>query len=176
MSQIYVPKGPYFFQSGKNIGKSTEMLMFSDYDKLCYIYQKMKKNTQNKNSLHLHLEWLIEKGENRIPQAICPNCKNNTNTVNYFSVRYSSYKAMPSFGQGYTYCNNCIEGIDQNLGQIQIYNFKWSNILKISKIKIDQKQLYKLYRWAFVLPSRLNAELVFQFFKDDKQSPDAVYL
>lgn len=143
--------------------------MFQDYSWMNFLYEKRRNDN---TSLGFHLDWLLQRGEDRIPQAICPQCKQQR--IKYFSVRFSSYKNTPSFDEGYTYCQECLENCYEP--RIQLFKFKWSNILKISAIKSDQKNLYKLYRWAFVLPTRLSNEIVFEFFADKFQSPDALYL
>ena len=70
---IYQPNGSYVIKSGKRKGKVLELLMFNDYLFLVWMLQKLNKASKGgKNELHLHLEWLIQKGENRQVKMICP--------------------------------------------------------------------------------------------------------
>ncbi len=161
-SGIYVPEGPYIIQSGKNKGKSVELLMFSNYSLLNWIYEKAKENCFNqKNSLHRHLEWVMARGEDRKVQVNCPFCNQ---PATQFSIR-SSYGY--SFDSDYICCNS-----DECKSNLRSYSFEKSLIFKPIKFssmnffrsKTDQKKLGQIFKKVFVLPNRMTRNHAFQFF------------
>lgn len=173
----YEPINPYLIKSGKYAGKCPSYLMFKDPSWLRYIHaiQTSRYSGGYKNGLHQRLDWLMERGENRVPQMICSHCEDTT--VTCFSVRFSSHNYEPSIGLYYTYCDNCRIKFDHPaFGNVQFFPFKWSIIKYFENIyqkgsKGVIKQIIKIYRKVFVLPERLTAESAFVFFKGQSQTP-----
>jgi len=152
------------FQSGKRAGKAIELLMFTDYDFLIWLLRKLDRESgSTKNTLHLHLEWLIQKGENRQTKMICPQCKKQP--VKFFSVRYAG--DLFSIGSSYTCCKKeeCIEKVRAMAAG------KWPELLPFRfsvmgnfRLKADKRRIGILFRRVFGLPNPLTREAAFEFF------------
>jgi len=168
----YEPKEPYEFKSGRREGKVLELMMFKNYGFLNWYFNKKLGGRgvpeNKKNELHRHLEWLLDKGENRRTELLCPYC--GKRKVKLFSLLDSKYGF--SIGPHYTCCNNMkCKGKVQSLplGKIpMLLPFKFSQIKKF-RAKSDQKRVGDLFRKVFGLPTRpdpLTRETAFQFFKE----------
>jgi len=163
----YCPSGPYIFKGGKRKGVVLESLMFKDYNFLLYLLAKIRKekgDSENKNELEKHLEWLLARGENRETKALCPQC--GKKRVVYLSVAYSRFDF--SAGPYYTSCENreCIERLrGMATKSIALYPFRFST-LKNFRSKTDQKRIGNIFKWAFGLPSPLRRERLFAFFSE----------
>lgn len=163
----YQPSGPYVIQSGKRRGRALEMLMFEDYAFLrWFLNYKLDGNakTQNKNILHRHLEWLMERGEDRQPVLICPQC--GKRPVKYFSVVYSCDGDI-SIGPEYTCCDEarCQETLTEMALEkpCRLLPIKFSSLLQFPH-KTDQRRLARLFRSVFGLSGRLTKNQAFRFF------------
>ncbi len=175
MQQIWTPSSPYKFESGKNKGKFAEMLMFSNPGLLKFMLNKLnEKNYITKNKLHIHLEWLLARGEDRIHNKQCRICRKEY--AKYFSVRYSSYRSVPSFGTEYIFCRKCKDTYRNLEGRVRFFEFKWSLLEEVSSNKFDQRELVKFYREIFDIPTRLSAKLAFAFFSAKTQTPYDIYI
>lgn len=163
---MYQPSGPYVIQSGKRRGKALEMLMFENYAFLrWFLVHKLNSNkTQNKNSLHRHLEWLVEQGESRQPTLVCPQC--GQGPIKYFSVVYN-YDGDVSIDSGYTCCDKteCREALAKMALEktCQLLPIRFSSLLRFSN-KSDRRRATKLFRQVFGLPERLTRNEAFRFF------------
>lgn len=160
----YNPAGPYVFKTGKHQNQSVEVLMFRKYGFLRWLLNKISQesNGGTKNLLHRHLEWLLARGEELNPTAICPHCK--LRPVEYFSIRRSGNDF--NIGTYYTCCGNleCREKLVALSWEKfpEFKPFKFSVIAEFEKG--DQKRVGELFRWAFGLPKPLKRETVFTFF------------
>ncbi len=165
----YCPEEPYIIQSGSRKGEVLELLMFKNYGFLNWHLKKIRKNHRGGplNRYHLHLEWLMAKGENRTPQMDCPICGDR---VDLFSVRRSGRGGLFSIGPGYVSCRkeackNMISAASMGRG-IQFYEPKFSNIIRITSSKGRRKDIADLYKSIFGLSTkRLTRKSAFEFFK-----------
>ena len=167
----YDPKEPYVIQSGKRKGKALEVLMFNDYSFLRWHFSKIEKrysSDKGRNDYHRHLIWLLKRGENRQPKMTCPVC--GEDKVSHFSVRFSRGTRRFSIGSRYTCCKStsCQKMIRAGTfgDNVYFYEPKFSNVVKITKMKGEQKRITDLYRQIFNLEGRLTREKAFQFFKE----------
>ena len=163
----YIPNGPYMFQGGKNQGKSVEIMMFTNYGLLRYMFSKMKEsNPVVKNKLHLHLEWVLTQGENRTAKNICRVCRERP--VKCFSI-LGTAKYGYSIGSHFACCeeSDCRSAlVSEAAGTAPLFlPIRFSSIMKFG-IKSDQRQFVKALRSVFQLPERLTKEMVFQFFSE----------
>jgi len=164
---IYQPIGPYRIKSGKRKGKVLELLMFNDYSFLLWMFQKLERVSKGgKNELHLHLEWLIKKGETRQPKITCPQC--GKRPVRYFSVVYERGGDF-SIGPYYTCCEDpkCIyelraQALDKSPQFLPFY----FSVIKNFQLKFDQKRIANLFLEVFELPKPLTRKIAFKFFRD----------
>lgn len=159
----YQPSGPYVFQSGKHAGQCLEVLMFQDYGLLRWLLRQMGGHPEGKkNELHLHLEWLLGRGESVQPKMTCPQCRELP--VQFFSVRYSGYSGRDfSVGVLYTYCKECVKSVDTAGEPIQILPFHFSSLSQFHSGS-SQKQVAGLFRQVFNLTNRLSRKEAFEFF------------
>ena len=102
----YEPAQPYTIQKNN---KTLEVLMFSDYCKLVWQYNKLEKEAEFKDiseisDYHKHLEWLIERGEDRVPKAVCPHCR--IKIVDFYYYEWSS-ESVPTFSGDDVFCQKC---------------------------------------------------------------------
>ncbi len=162
----YIPNGPYVFKSGKRTGQALEVLMFQDYDFLQWFYGRLERELKNggkKNVLHLHLEWLLNKGETRKSIIPCPVCKKNM--VDRFFVRRSQEGI--STNTSYASCKNedCIDHIKGiSMGIVpEIYILKFSS-LSLFRKKDEKRMVSEIYKKAFLVSGKLNRQRAFDFF------------
>lgn len=176
----YCPEGPYHFITGKYPGRSAEVLMFRNYGYLLFVLQKIKENWTGgkKNRLHLHLEWLLKRGEEIVHKTklVCPYCKEDKPATHFSVLRsyYRSYSGI-SIGTNYTCCGSkkCKEKINaQAFGKIpSFYDFRFSNIKRVAYYKKEEERLGELYQAAYGLgDEKLSAKKVFNLFKKQEQS------
>jgi len=168
---IYQPNEPYVIKSGKHEGRVLELMMFSEYWFLVLMLQRINRAFQGepkgkKNQLHLHLEWLLQKGENRYPQMICPQCEKRP--AKYFSVVYENGDDF-SISPIYTCCKD-LKCADELRAQAldkspQFLPFCFS-VIKNFQLKIGQKRVIDLFRKVFELPKLLTRKAAFEFFRD----------
>lgn len=166
----YDPNGPYVIKSGKRKNKALEVLMFNDYGFLRWHYSELERkysSNRGRNNYHRHLIWVLRRGENRQPKMDCPIC--GENRLEYFSVRYSRGTDLFSVGPQHTSCESCKGKIANRSsgGDLRLYQPKFSNIVKITSKKGDQKRIADLYRSIFKLEGRLTKQKAFNFFKED---------
>ncbi len=163
-----VPYNPdiYVFQSGKRTGQTPVVLMFQDYGILRWMLSRVRKEEAGsfKNDLHLHLEWLINAGEEVEPTQNCPICKERK--VRSFAVRWG-HAGDFSIDRDYTFCEKeeCKQEIqafsyDQGLTFLP---FKFSSLLQFRKGG-DRKRIVNLLKWAFGIEGRITRERAFHFF------------
>lgn len=173
---IWVPEGPYVFKSGDRKGRSLECLMFSDYPFLNWYYDAhFSASSGNKNELHRHLEWILARGNDRIPKILCPQC--GIRQVRKYSVVNLGFNNEISVGYKYTSCNHqdCIDTLlsSELFQQIALYSFKFKYLLKF-KAPSNLKKVVELYKTVFLLPSRISGKIAFEFFNEytDELFPD----
>lgn len=162
----YCPSAPYKIGQGKRIGDFLELMMFTDYAFLVWWLKQLNKWSRgSKNDLHLHLEWLIRRGEKVMPSMLCPWCKERP-------VRFFFVHRIPngdcSISPLFVSCDNpdCFAK-----PQGQAFRFRFSS-MKVFRRKINRNQLAKLFRIAFRLPQRLTPRAAFDFFADStSQTP-----
>lgn len=165
---IWRPSVPYIIQSGKRKGKALELLMFDDYSFLVWWHRVMKQNVRRnggqKNEAHKHLEWLFERGENRVATHFCPRCRQQA--VAFISV-VQSCSGEVSIGQLWTCCDSevCMKIVASEAFDKPQYfiPLKFSSMNKFAS-RYYQRQVAGLLRWAFDLPDRLTRQRAFDFF------------
>ena len=163
---MYNPSSPYVFKGGKRKGVVLESLMFKDYGFLLYLLAKIRKEkkSEGKNELERHLEWVLARGEDRKPKALCPQC--GKKRVEYFSVAYSHFDF--SVGPHYTCCDSpdCAEKVKgMAMKRVALDPFRFS-VMKNFRSKTDQKRIGNLFKWAFGLEGQLRREKLFSFFSE----------
>lgn len=161
----YSPSGPYFLQSGRRQGKAIEVLMFINYPWLVNLLDIIQgKNPRVKNRLHLQLEWLIPKGEDRTTKKSCSQCRKNP--IVFFSALGNSRDGY-SISHLFTCCRdeNCKEKlIGYAGGKIPLLlPLRFSSLLQFP-IRQDRDKAVRVLRYAFDLPKRLTPEAAFNFF------------
>lgn len=161
----YHPDGPYTFKSGKRAGQAVEILMFRDYPFLKQFHHYLNEKIRNgkKNSLHLHLEWILERGETRKPLLTCPVC--GTEKVKYFFVR-RAYDGI-SANISYTSCEKkaCIEEITA-MGMSIVpkrYELRFSSLSRFTK-KDEKKIVSEIFKKAFLPSGKLSRQRAFELF------------
>lgn len=159
-SDLYVPTGPYIFQSGKRRGECLELLMFSDYGLVIWFYNLLnRKGHYNQNSLHEHLNWLIPRGKDRRATMICPQCGNNE--VKFYSIiGENAHTTRLDF----TSCEkiSCQDGLRQHrLTRILPINFP--SLLAFPE-KSDRKFVAEMFKQIFGLPKILRRDAAYEFF------------
>lgn len=171
MTTAYSPNGPYIFQSGKRQGKILELLMFSNPGFLVWLLNEYhNKQTKNKNSLHLHLEWLLQQGETRKAKMLCPFC--GKKRVELLSIIRSSSTGYYSIDAGFSCCNS--DTCKKTLASMALRHpqtfapIKFSTVIK-STIPGNRKLILKAFRKIFGLSGRsfgkLTRQKAFEFFK-----------
>lgn len=121
---IYVPTGPYFFKSGNRIGKSLEEMMFKDYSWLTFMRNKMNaeaKRGSKLNAMHVHLLWLLERGEDRVAPLLCPYCKEKN--ISFFAYSFKERKY-------YTCCDSWYTCVGQVLAKAERFPLQFSSIAR----------------------------------------------
>lgn len=159
----YHPEGPYVFQSGKKKGKAAEQVMFEDYGFLRYIFKKMKKEEKRgavKNKLHLHLEWLLVRGEDREVKKMCPQC--GQRPIQFISVQGSQRFGF-SMGLPFTCCSRpeCRSQMERT--KVPLYLTPAFSEAMSFRYKTDQRQFLKVLKEVFEV-GRLTKENAFNFF------------
>ena len=166
----YQPVSPFRIQTGKRAGKNLEVLMFqpSGYDFLWWwLGEHNAKLTQNsrKNALHRRLEWLLAQGENRPVPKLCPMCKQEP--IAFISV-VGYAEAGYSMGPEYACCTELecrrrLEAIPWADTPYFLIKPRFSFILWFEN-KVGREQFVRLLRQIFKLPSRITAQVAFEFF------------
>ncbi|MBU4284744.1 hypothetical protein KKF60_01940 [Patescibacteria group bacterium] len=156
----------YAFQSGKRQGKAMELMMFDDYGFLLWYIHKLNSETRTwKNAAHLHLEELLQKGENRQPKMFCPQC--HKKPVEFFSL-LSKYEGF-SIGSYYTCCGDkaCKQMLCEMAAgnDIEFLHFKFS-VLRIFYSKSDKRRVANLFKKVFELPGPLTRQFALDFFNE----------
>lgn len=165
----YEPLRPYTIQKNN---KTLEVLMFLDYCKLVWQYNKLEKEAEFKDfreisDYHKHLEWLIERGEDRIPKAVCPHCRSNI--VKFYYYEWS--KGVPTFSIDDIFCQKC--ALDKIVNISRLLRFKFSNLKQFYKYGEYNflNNILPIYKMAFKLPDRITKEIAFKFFKESHEAP-----
>ena len=120
-----------------------------------------------KNSFHRHLEWLLERGQNRKPEMICPQC--GARIVEFFSLLFG-HGGDFSIGSHFTCCNN--EGCKEILWDMAcdktptFIPFEFSVQMR-HNFRIDRRRVVGLFKEVFQLPRPLTRDAAFAFFKKD---------
>ena len=171
LKDSYEPSEPYVIKSGKREGKVLELMMFNNYSFLRWQLGKIRReyNGGRKNQYHKHLEWLLQRGENREAKIICPVC--GEDKVSHFSVRFSRGTRRFSISPRYTCCEKkeCREMLRAGAfgDNLQFFKPKFSNVTRITKYKIEQKRITELYKQIFDLSTkRLTRKAAFEFFNE----------
>lgn len=140
--------------------------MFSDCDWVIYMRNLLrKKNSENPNAFHNHLNWALECGENLAFTKKCPQC--GEQPVRYFSVR-GSYQGNYSMSSAFTCCDNpnCISKLKtQGLEKTPVlYELKFSATTHFH-LKADKRQITRIIRDCLELPARATKQKIFEALK-----------
>ena len=174
----YRPTGPLIIQSGPDEGKSLEQLMISKYAKVLWLLKKRNEGWErggrkNKDRFHLHLEWLIKRGDDRIPIYPCPHCpKENPRPIRRFSVIHDHRTDQISVGLFYSACDNdaCKKKVDDQAikNNNSWHPFKFSVLARFSKG--NQTLLTRtVLRPGFAIDKRMTKQDLFEFFAAENQ-------
>ncbi len=161
----YQPTFAYVIKSGKRQGKSLESIMFTDYGLLLFMKKKMSGSScEKRNEIDLHLDWLLQKGEDRKPRLLCPHCKQRV--VKYFSVRRSPLGEM-SIGTYYTCCEQCKEELSAISwdSSLEFRKFKFSELTHFHSKK-EKQAVVELFKKVFILSCPLSKKKLFEFFSE----------
>jgi hypothetical protein len=157
----YIPKEPYIFSSGKFPGKSIGTVFFKGHCQylLTILKHKTKKTCQNKDELHLYLEWFFEQLKKVKAKSYCPHCHTR-------KIRYIALTCIPgdqSLDFSRTCCSNptCKEKtFHKNDSPFEI-NFENISLLKNGA----RKNFIIFLRKEFDLPQRLSQKNIFNWVK-----------
>ncbi len=149
---------PLVFQSGTYKEEPVISLMFKHYSHLYFLFERMRKNSKGgKNRLHLYLEWLMPRGENRVPVMLCPQC--GKRTVRFFFVRESLSGLSVHWTDTSCENNTCQEMMAGRKRE----QLKFSALRKYQKA--DQRVIAEeVFLPAFGLERPLTAEKLTEFF------------
>lgn len=164
----FTPSGPWRITAGKkHIGEFLELMMFRNYNTLDWQLERIKLDYKGgtKTSYHAHLEWLLDRGEDREVETLCPQC--GKNPIKWISVRGDKHGYSMHFG--YTCCGEreCKAKIfDLSLGkETAMLPVKFSSIKRFHCLS-DQDQFVRLLRQIFQLPLKLESRKAFAFFSE----------
>lgn len=175
--EAYVPTGPYVFQSGEHAGQAPEVLMFSDYRFIRWLYYKITSEHRGgeKNQLHCHLEWLLRQGENRQPRQLCRWCGQGHPIKHFLAWSFHGGFGI-SIGAYYTCCG--AESCRKRLEALacghtrRLLEFKFSDLSRFGNL-FDREQVARLFLWAFKLAGcQLDPQAAFRFFSQDASSDE----
>ncbi len=164
----YVPVGPYFFKRSKDPErkkKSLEELMFEEYSWLCNELKMMDSNLREGsrlNEMHEHLRWLLEQGETRRSELLCPYCGKNKIKLFSYSFKERKYFISCDSSDTFSFCKYHL------LPMAQRHSLKFSSILNFNPPSQPYVGTF-LKTVFFPGKERLNAEELFKFFA--AQSP-----
>lgn len=171
----FTPEYPHQIQStsGKHPGEYLERLMFTDYNYLDWFLKFL--NSQMKpdsvpNNFHNHLIRLINQGENRIAQKMCPQC--GLKPIAYFSIR-GYEKEGYSMSIFYTCCNDdvCQNKLkNQSEKSVLLLKATFSNSLYF-KYKSDTNRWIAMLKEIHILNGRITSQRAFEFFKRNQAKP-----
>lgn len=161
---VYEPIEPYTTLKHKTL----EVQMFSHYDFLIWQYQKLEKEAELKDvseitQYHKHLEWVIERGEDRIPKLDCHHCKKNK--VKFFYFERAAGGAIV-FSRNDIFCQFCSEKFSVSTNNLREFRFKVLLEFKLFRSYNYWNELLPLYRHVYQLPSIINKKIAFNFFKE----------
>ena len=154
----YVPTGPYFFKSGIRKGVSLEEMMFKDYFWLACMRNKMNaglKSGSKMNAMHMHLLWLLDRGEDRVSPVICPYC--NEKHISFFAYSYKE-------GKYYTCCDSWYTCVGQVLAKAERFPLQFSSITRLSW---SSRKYASAFLKSVFLPGSKDptAQQLFEFFR-----------
>ncbi len=161
---MYKPNSCWRIKSGKKKGKLLEGLMFDNYTWLLWMLNFRNNRLgegSRKDNFHLHLERLIQRGEEIKPSEICPQC--DQRRVKYMSVLTSTsgMSAYPAF----TCCDNteCVDKLRwQATREPQFYPLKFSVIKRFGN-RTDQGMISNVLKWSFEI-EKLTEKSLFELF------------
>jgi len=167
----YKPTGPYKFPIKK--WASLEKMMVTNYPRLRKDFTKLKRkvSTNGENGRakekKKHLEWLLNKGENRKAEVICPYCEKKP--VKYFLAKYSFREKKFFIKESFAFCEkeSCLkEALPDTKPDeaVDILPVRFSSVDKFTSKK-DQKRVANLLKRLFGLSS-LKSEDLFRFFSE----------
>lgn len=138
--------------------------MFQNYSFLNWLMKKIRESQQsnNKNELHQHLEWLLFQGENRPVGTLCPQC--GSRPIKWISILGGGYGY--SMDLYFTCCESkeCRDRLRAWADNRNTFlEIKFSRILQFDN-KQNRKQFAELLRAIFKAPKRLTPDWTFQFF------------
>ncbi len=139
--------------------------MFQDYPFLAWFRRELDKKSPNgkKNSLHIHLDWLLERGETRTPIKICPVCKSER--VKYFFIQRFPEGILVNalhISCGKQACIEEMLAMGMNI-------FPEKRELKFSSLngfkrRDEKKALAEMYKKIFLPPGKLSRKRAFDLF------------
>ena len=158
----YFPESPFVIES-----KSLSQLVFRNPKKVQHIMKKASKNSKVRN----HIEWLICKGDQKVPVVSCQECNL---PAKRFSVLNSSYRDKQFI------CNKseCEDEVKKKCGghsaYLTFFSLNFNSLIKGSYCSLGKRELKKVantFCKAFGLPrsldkSPLTKRKAFNFFKN----------
>lgn len=153
--------------------KALELQMFSRRcSDLRYQLEQFRKETVHPEALdnnpyYLHLEWLLERGEDRICVVTCPHCSKKPVAFFRSGTVYGGTQKFFMQNHNFIYCEDCVKTVPPQ-GE-WIYPFKFSVIRSLYR-KYDRnflREIIPLFKYVFGLKPRLTKEEAFEFFSKE---------
>jgi hypothetical protein len=165
---FYDPVRPYPLEDNRTY----ERLMFSEYHKLIWQIHQCRAwflKSKEMTPYHRHLKWVLERGEDRVPKAVCPHCRRNI--VEFYYYEWSS-ESIATFSSDDVYCKKC--ALEKIVNQNRLLRFKFSNLRRFFKYGEYNylKDILQIYKNAFMLPQKITNEIAFKFFKEKKEEDE----
>jgi hypothetical protein len=162
----YWPNSCFKVSSGKKKGKILERLMFENYSWLDwmgrFLNAKLKEGSK-KNNFHLHLEALLQRGEELETVTLCPQCEQRE--VRWMSVIISPYGYGISAYSMYTCCDHgeCIDKL--RTGATKTPSFLPFQFSVLRNFKgIDAKMIASVLKWGFGLEKPIKEKDLYKLF------------
>ncbi len=166
---LYDPKTHYIPKDGFFRGKCLDLMMFYNYREMLWHLERESYNS--KSSLLRHIDWLIKRGESRLPKLVCPICKKRK--VVFFRVDYNFNNCYGSDFEvdSKKVCCDQLTCKNKNLnslssGSRELKKPLFSEILNLAILPEDEKKIGDLYKEIYMLPSKLSHQDAFSFFKN----------
>lgn len=119
------------------------------------------------NTYYLHLEWLLERGEDRVAVVTCPHCSKKPVAFFRSGTVFGGTKKYFCQNHNFIYCEDCVKVVDPR--EEWIFPFKFSVIRSLYR-KYDHNflgEVIPLFKYVFGLRPRLTKEEAFDFFSKE---------
>lgn len=159
--KIFLPQGPWKIKDphSKYRDVSLEILMFRDYMHLQKMIEHMHCGQhQRMSDLHLHLAWLLNRGEDRLVRVECSFCQKKPASHFFFFGNYSGHTINPNN----VCCYTCRYGF-MFTSAPDYYPIKFSSISRFDHV-IERRLFVQALKDVCCLPHHLRENQAFAFF------------